>query len=979
MTHRSERARLWITRLLACLACLLCFGAPASAQTRAWVDEDLPVGAVPFGGEDGWNWTTSPAPVSGSRAHQSAALSGVHQHFFAGATDTLKVAAGDKLFAHVYLDPANLPRTVMLQWNDGTWEHRAYWGEDLIGWGVNGTASRRPVGALPAAGGWVRLEVPAGLVGLEGSTLNGMAFSLFDGRATWDSAGKAPASETVWVEDTLPAGAFPAGDGDSWTWVAANPVALSGAVAHQSIVSAGLHQHFFYGATGTLSVGTGESLFAYVYLDPANMPRQVMLQWNDGSWEHRAYWGENLIGWGVDGTNSRRLMGALPAGGGWVRLEVPASEVGLEGSTLNGMAFTLYGGRATWDRAGKAAAANETRWVEDAPPAGATLAGDSEGWNWTGANPPPFSGAVAHQSNVVAGLHQHFFYNASDTLSVAAGDRLFAYVYLDPANMPSEVMLQWNNGNWEHRAYWGANLLGWGVDGTASRRYMGLLPAGGGWVRLEVPASLVGLEGSTLNGMAFSLHGGRATWDSAGKASSAGSWSPPLQLPVVPIHSHLMPNGKVLFWSRDQDSIGSDVAWSTQAHLWNPADGSITQVFNWTSNLFCSGHAMLPDGRLLVAGGHEFEDLVGLTHTNVFNPADNTWTWAGNMNDGRWYPTTTTLRTGEVLVVSGTFRRFDGAIVNNTLPQAWSAATGAWRDLGGANKGLPLYPWMYQAPNGKVFYAGPSPTTEYLDITGAGSWSVVGNRVQFIDRGSGSSVMYGDGKVLVVGGGDPATNTAEIIDLAAAAPAWQSAASMIHPRTHPNATLLPDGRVLVTGGENGGGPVKVAELWDPQAGDPIPGTNLRRGAWTTMPSAAQTRVYHSTAILLPDGRVMAGGGGLPGTIYKDAEFYSPPYLFRGPRPHITSAPQSVLHNQTFFVGTPDANVARATLVRLPSVTHSFDMNQRFNDLTPTIVRVGGGLNLRAPANGSLCPPGHYMLFLINDQGVPSVAAVIRIG
>jgi hypothetical protein len=209
-------------------------------------------------------------------------------------------------------------------------------------------------------------------------------------------------------------------------------------------------------------------------------------------------------------------MGALPATGQWVRLEVPAALVGLEGSTLNGMAFSLYGGRATWDYAGKIPAAPIV-WVDDAAPSGATLVGQADGWNWVSSNPAPYSGALAHQSALAAGLHQHYFYNVTATLPVAVGDTLFAYVYLDPANPPSEVMLQWNDGSWGHRAYWGANLIGWGTDGSVSRRYMGTLPATGQWVRLEVPAALVGLEGSTLNGMAFSLYGGRATWDYAGK------------------------------------------------------------------------------------------------------------------------------------------------------------------------------------------------------------------------------------------------------------------------------------------------------------------------------------------------------------------------------------------------------------------------------------------------------------------------------
>lgn len=160
--------------------------------------------------------------------------------------------------------------------------------------------------------------------------------------------------ETVWVADELPAGAIPSGAGEGWTWIADEPDPIGDSLAHQSASLAGMHQHFFTGATQTLTIGTGDVLFAYVYLEPTDMPTQVMLQWNDGSWEHRAYWGANQIGWGTNGTNSRRYMGPLPAGGEWVRLEVPASDVGLEGRTLNGMAFTLFGGKATWDDAGKA-------------------------------------------------------------------------------------------------------------------------------------------------------------------------------------------------------------------------------------------------------------------------------------------------------------------------------------------------------------------------------------------------------------------------------------------------------------------------------------------------------------------------------------------------------------------------------------------------------------------------------------------------
>ena len=574
-----------------------------------WVDDAVPAGAtLAADGGDSWTWINSnPTPYSGSLAQQSTLAAGEHQHYFYNATGTLTVATGDTLFAYVYLDPVNPPSEVMLQWNDGTWEHRAYWGANLIGFGVDGTVSRRYMGALPATGQWVRLSVSAAQVGLEGRTLNGMAYTLYGGRASWDYAGKTATttatyqvsgtvtlngsglsgvnfaatgavsctasattgqyactvpqgwsgtvtpsssgytftppsrsysnvagnqttqdyaatpvgSDTVWVDDAVPAGATLAADGgDSWTWINSNPTPYSGSLAQQSTLAAGEHQHYFYNATGTLTVATGDTLFAYVYLDPVNPPSEVMLQWNDGTWEHRAYWGANLIGFGVDGTVSRRYMGALPATGQWVRLSVSAAQVGLEGKTLNGMAYTLYGGRASWDYAGKTAKPvnSDTVWMDDAVPAGATLAADGgDSWTWINSNPTPYSGSLAQQSTLAAGEHQHYFYNATGTLTVATGDTLFAYVYLDPVNPPSEVMLQWNDGTWEHRAYWGANLIGFGVDGTVSRRYMGALPATGQWVRLSVSAAQVGLEGRTLNGMAYTLYGGRASWDYAGK------------------------------------------------------------------------------------------------------------------------------------------------------------------------------------------------------------------------------------------------------------------------------------------------------------------------------------------------------------------------------------------------------------------------------------------------------------------------------
>jgi hypothetical protein len=183
------------------------------------------------------------------------------------------------------------------------------------------------------------------------------------------------------VDDGLPAGAIPDQDGgDSWTWVNSNPTPISGTLANQSNIGTAEHQHFFTGATATLPVGTNDTLFAYIYLDPTNAPAEVMMQWNDGSWNHRAYWGSNLLTFGTNGTASRFAMGALPPTGQWTRLSVPAQQVALTNSMLNGLALTLYGGRATWDYIGKTPGGSNS-----VPPAPGNIGGDLTNGLWQAA------------------------------------------------------------------------------------------------------------------------------------------------------------------------------------------------------------------------------------------------------------------------------------------------------------------------------------------------------------------------------------------------------------------------------------------------------------------------------------------------------------------------------------------------------------------------------------------------------------------
>ena len=300
----------------------------------------------------------------------------------------------------------------------------------------------------------------------------------------------------------------------------------------------------------------------------------------------------------------------------------------------------------------------------------------------------------------------------------------------------------------------------------------------------------------------------------------------------------------------------------------------------------------------------------------------------------------------------------------------------------------------------KTFFEGLGGTVtdlkgalRWLDVNATGKWLDGPDHQWRYNRDYGSAVMYEPGKILFVGGGgNPVlpsphdsttsvpTNTAEIIDLTQPAPQWRFTGSMQFPRRHLNATILPDGQVLVAGGTQGGGfddvsdanAAHAAEVWDP-------GT----GQWTTLASNTVTRSYHSVSVLLPDGRIVhaasgdADVGGTPAPAQRNSELFSPPYLFKGARPIISSAPSGVAYGERFMVETPNsAQITKVTWVRLGSVTHSFDQNQRFNTLAFGATR--GGLIVTAPTNPNLAPPGHYALFVLNRNGVPSVGKIIRI-
>ena len=443
-----------------------------------------------------------------------------------------------------------------------------------------------------------------------------------------------------------------------------------------------------------------------------------------------------------------------------------------------------------------------------------------------------------------------------------------------------------------------------------------------------------------------------------GPEAITGKWAGVISWPIVAVHLAVLPDGRVL-------SMGKADA----PQIWDPETGIFTAVPSpaW---LFCSGHAFLADGRLLVIGGH-IDDAKGLPDATIFDYRTGSWSQGPPMAQGRWYPTATTLATGEILALAGT----DSSGTDVVVPEIWKTGVG-WRQLTGAALRLAWYPRVFLAPNGKVFSAGPSSRSRYLTTTGDGTWSNV-TRMNANYRHYGSAVMYEPGKILAAGGGDSSStlpqNSAETIDLNKTAPTWRSIAPMAFSRQNQNATLLPTGEVLMLGGTSIGfndpaGSVHAAEVWNPTT-----------GAWTTLASNTITRMYHSTAVLLPDGRVLhtGSGEGQREVNQRNAEIFSPPYMFKGSRPTIATAPAGVSYGETFNVQSPEAeDITEVTWVRLGATTHAFDENQRFNRLKFTVG--SSGLSVRAPADPNLAPPGHYMMFILDGEGVPSRAKIVHI-
>jgi len=489
---------------------------------------------------------------------------------------------------------------------------------------------------------------------------------------------------------------------------------------------------------------------------------------------------------------------------------------------------------------------------------------------------------------------------------------------------------------------------------------------------------------------------------SPASADNLGQWGGTIPFPNIPVSAAVLPTGKLLTWSSYQPfffegDIGT-AASQTYTSIYDPATGAITPGIenSMMADMFCSGLTYLTDGRIMVNGGSSS------MHTAIYNPATNTWTSAAMMNIARGYNGTVTLSTGEAFTIGGSWS-------GNGSPkdgEVWSAA--GWRQTSISENNILAYdpideaqgfisegdnhPWLFAAPNGRVFHAGPSPLMNWIDTTGDGSITPAGNRADDPHSINGIAVMYEPGKILKTGGqpsysdADATTNT-YIIDITdsltdpAAGVPVRPLPSMAYPRAYANGVLLPGGQVLVIGGETHGitfnddTSVLTPELWDPATEQ-----------FTQLAPMQTPRNYHSVALLLLDGRVFSGGGGLCGegceANHQDGAIFSPPYLFGADgvtpaaRPALVSAPGTVALGSALSVST-SGPVKSFELIRLSATTHAVNTDQRRVPLSATLAG-GNAYRLAVPSDPGIVVPGYWMLFAMDANGTPSVAKVILI-
>jgi hypothetical protein len=519
-----------------------------------------------------------------------------------------------------------------------------------------------------------------------------------------------------------------------------------------------------------------------------------------------------------------------------------------------------------------------------------------------------------------------------------------------------------------------------------------------GWGNLYCVA-LLGMTLALLGASGF-VHPSMAQTCTANIPHIHGVWKTlPYLMPINPISTTLLHTGDVLIvaGSENDNANNWSGAESNRIAIWElPTDttpGSIT-VQNIDYDVFCSGTAVLPDGRALVVGGTSDYAFTGANRASIFDPTTRRLVQSQSMVDGRWYATATALGDGRIMTFSGQSTNDN----TNTTVEIYDLrhAGAGWTSPVAAPFFPPIYPRLFLLPNGQVFYTGQG-----FEYTGGIAWSFdpvggtwTASGATTTDRHNGSAVLLPllspayTPKVMHFGGGDPGTSTTEIIDLAAASPGWTSGPNMSTGRVQMTAVILPNSQVLAAGGsvnndipDSAG---KQADLYNPV-------TNTFSSAGT----ASYSRMYHSVALLLPDATVMSAGSNPQprGRYAPTIEIYTPAYLFDANdhlittnRPRISgitptsgvmgySAPFSVTYTST-------SAISSAVLVRLGSSTHTFDMEQRLIGLDLPSQALcnpcSGTLSLRSPPHGNIAPPGYYMLFLLDSAGVPSKAQFIQL-
>ena len=491
------------------------------------------------------------------------------------------------------------------------------------------------------------------------------------------------------------------------------------------------------------------------------------------------------------------------------------------------------------------------------------------------------------------------------------------------------------------------------------------------------------------------------------QAAGTGSWGAPFTVASWPIHQILLPTGRVLWltYADDHEKGGRAFVWdpaTRQSREIDPPPVKYADGVTRPANLFCSGHAALADGRILVAGGNlafpdpaggPGSDFKGARWVFTFDPWTETWTRQPDMAHGRWYPDVTTLPDGTAVIIGGTDESGDN--VNNPdiehfTPSAAVNGVGALSVV--AHRATTLYPHAFVVPDGtaagapagtQVLVAGPSTSDTW--ILNTADWSFRDVPDLPTPRLWGSALLLpsasgAPSKVMLIGGSDldvtpSAQRTTVVLDLNDVAAGWRPGASMATGRSHLNVSILPDDSLLAVGGGGGLGngslyvdPVFTAERYSPAT-----------GSWSSAGAQVDERTYHSTALLLPDGRVLSAGDDRSShsdPSMRRGELYSPPYLASGARPTIDSAPVAVRYGVPFGVRAGGA-VDHAVLIHPSAVTHADDMSQRSIRLAMTDAG-GGALTLTSPSDPSAAPPGYYMLFLVDAQGRPSVAHWIRL-